>query len=48
MAIAERLNMACSMIYRLWECAEHTHAMGVFNSPEIILQKKILGDHLFI
>ena len=38
MDIAKRFNVACSMIYRLWECAECTHAMGVINSPELILQ----------
>ena len=40
MDIAKRFKMACSTIYRLWECAEHMHAMGIINSPRLVLQKK--------
>ena len=36
MDIAKRFNTACSMIYRLWEHAECTHATGVINSPELV------------
>ena len=40
MAIAQRFNMACSIIFRLWECVDHMHAMGIINSPELISQGK--------
>ena len=48
MDIAKRFNMACSMIYRLWQHAECTHATGVINSPELVLQKKNPGECLSI
>ena len=38
--ITKRLDMAHSTVYQLWEQAEHTHAMGNINSPEINSQKK--------
>ena len=48
MAIAERFNMACSTIHRLWKRAEHMHTTGVINSPELLSQKKIPGECLSI
>ena len=38
MAITKRFNMACSIIYRLWEHAECMHAMAIINSPKLILR----------
>ena len=40
MAITERLNMAHSMIHRLWKQVEHKCAMGVIDSPELLSWKK--------
>ena len=34
MAIAERFNVACSMIHRLW--VECTCTTGIINSPELL------------
>ena len=48
MAIAERFNRACSMIHRLWKCVEHTCAMGIINSPELLSQENLLGECLSI
>ena len=50
MDIAKGLNMACSMIYRLWdrECTEHMHATGIINSPEPVSSETILGECLSI
>ena len=48
MKLAERFNISHSMVYRLWECVVHMHAMGVINSPELMLWKNILGEHLSI
>ena len=48
MAVAERFNMARSMIHRLWKCVEHMHATGVINSPKLLSQKNILGECLSI
>ena len=36
MDIAKRFNVACSTIYKLWEHAEHMHAMGIINSPKLV------------
>ena len=41
----KRFNVACSMAYRLWECAAHIHAMGKINTPELTSWKTILGEH---
>ena len=38
MKLAEWFNLACSMVYRLWECMACMHAMGTITSPELILQ----------
>ena len=35
MAVAERFNIACSMIHRLWKQAEHMHSTGLISSPEL-------------
>ena len=48
MAIAERLNVAHSMIHRLWKHAEHMHTTGIINSPELLSWKKIPGECLSI
>ena len=40
MAVTRRLNMACSTIYRLWEQAVCTCAMGIIDSPELVPWKK--------
>ena len=40
MAIAERFNMACSTIHRLWKQVEHMHATGIVNSPKLLSWKK--------
>ena len=40
MAIAERFNMACSMIHRLWKQVECMHTTGIINSPKLLSQKK--------
>ena len=40
MAIAERFNVACSMIHRLWKRAECMHAMGISNYVELLSWKK--------
>ena len=42
MAIAKRFNVACSTIYKLWECVECTYAMGIINSLELSSRKKFL------
>ena len=39
MKLTERFNVACSMVYRLWECVVCTCAMGVINLPKLVLQK---------
>ena len=38
--IAKRLNIACSTVYRLWECMVHMCAMGVIISPKLNKRKK--------
>ena len=43
MAIAERFNMACSMIHRLWKQVECMHTTGIINSPKLLSQKKNSG-----
>ena len=48
MAITKRFNMACSIIYRLWEHAECMHAMAIINSPKLILRGDIPGGCLLI
>ena len=40
MAVSKRFNMACSMIHRLWKCAECMHDMGIINSPKLLSWKK--------
>ena len=40
MAVAERFNVACSMIHRLWKHAEHMCTTGTINSPELLSQEK--------
>ena len=40
MKLAKRFNVACSTVYRLWECAACMHATGVICTPELTLQKK--------
>ena len=44
--ITKRFDVACSTVYRLWECAAHMHATGINISPKLNSQKKILGGHL--
>ena len=48
MAIANRFDVAHSTIHRLWKQVEHTHAMGIINSPKLYSQKKIPGECLSI
>ena len=38
--IAKRLNVACTTIWRLWQRAACTCAVGIINSPELELWKK--------
>ena len=39
MDITKRFNVACSMIYRLWEHMACMHATGIINYPDLVLQK---------
>ena len=41
MDIAKRFNVACSPIYRAWECTLSTHVTGVISSLDFVSQKKI-------
>ena len=34
--VAKRLNMACTPIWRLWQQAVYTRAVGIINSPELV------------
>ena len=43
MDITKMFNMAWSMIYRLWECAERMHATGIINSPKLVSWKNSLS-----
>ena len=36
MKLTERFNVACSMVYRLWDA----HAMGIINTPKLASWKK--------
>ena len=38
--IAKRFNMACTTIWRLWQWAVCTHAVGIINSPELVSWEK--------
>ena len=40
MKLTERFNLACSTVYRLWECTACMHAMGIINTPELASWKK--------
>ena len=46
--IAIRFNVACTTIWRLWQRAVGTHAVGIINSPKLVSWKKILGEPLSI
>ena len=48
MAITKRFNMAHSMIHRLWKQVEHTHAMRITYSPELLAQEIFLREYLSI
>ena len=36
MDVTKRLNVAHSMMYRLWKWAVHMHATGIINTPELV------------
>ena len=38
--ITKRFDVACSTVYRLWECTAHMHATGINISPKLNSQKK--------
>ena len=38
--IAKRFNMARTTIWRLWQRAACTHAVGIINSPKLVSWKK--------
>ena len=48
MDIAKRFNVACSTIYRLWECMAHTCATGIKILPNLFCMGEILGECLSI
>ena len=48
MKLAKRFNMACSTVYKLWECVACMHATGIINLPELVSWGEIPGECLCI
>ena len=41
MFVAQKLGVACCTVYHLWERATIVLELGIINSPEYILHKKL-------